>query len=92
MHQSIGKQLGVLLAQYERELYDGGDNLDCLEKTKIISDIYRNFIEAGKKGFEEDFELGYEEEVLTKSEVKDPSPSSEALLGDYLAPVPTREG
>ena len=86
MHCSIGKQLGVLLAQYEEALYRGGDDVETLQKLALISESYRNLVMAEKPGFEADFDVGYAAELESLLRDERPRPTAQQLLGDYLPP------
>lgn len=57
---SIGKQLGVLLANFESDLHKDVDDMEALQKITMISEAYRNFANAGLAGFQQDFADGYQ--------------------------------
>lgn len=83
MHCSIGKQLGILLAQYEEDLYRGGDDVETLRKVALVLETYRNFTQANLPAFEGDFQSGYETELDELNETQEPRRDRGTLLDAY---------
>lgn len=57
---TIGTVLGAHLALFEEDLTNDPDDMEVMEKIRVISEAYRNFAIGGLKQFRTDFEQGYE--------------------------------
>lgn len=91
MHGSIGKQLGVLLADCEDRLYKGDLSVETMQKVALISEAYRNFTQSGVANFKADFDAGYSEMLNVLETELEELPSDRALLGDYFDSGPRYE-
>lgn len=60
MSETIGESLGIILALFEEDLRENPDNLEMLHRVHKISDIYRNFTMREFRGFQAEFEKGYD--------------------------------
>jgi len=85
---SIGKQLGLALAELEEELYRGNLDLEVLQKVAAVSEACRNLSQSGLSGFIAEFEAGYRDgvKIALEDEKNEPLPDKRTLWGDYLSP------
>ncbi len=61
MTYSIGKQIGIIVAQLENDLHDDPDDINAMNKLAVISKSFHNFAIGDLKGFHADYEQGYDE-------------------------------
>lgn len=88
MRNSIGRQLGVLLADCEAKLLRGEATVETVQMIASISEIYRNFSVSELPGFCADFLATYSQSLDANLSRRQSSPNDRALLGDYLDPDP----
>lgn len=60
MDVDIARALGEILALQAGELNVDPYDQAALDRVKLISEVYGNFVEADFKGFKEEFEAGYQ--------------------------------
>ena len=70
MDYNIGRQLGILLAHFQDDLRENPDNVEALQKIRLISESYKNFATGEKPGFVADFEAGHSKGVAVVKQVR----------------------
>lgn len=60
MNVDIAIALGEILAIQTEELNKDPYDVEVLQRIRLISEVYGNFVGEGFSGFKEDFESGYQ--------------------------------
>lgn len=80
----IGEVLGVNLALFEEDLRNDPDDINVMEKIRLISEAYKNFSSGGLQSFQDDFESGYQWGKRDMRAGREPSsPTPNAARDDF---------